>query len=152
MHDFYVDDLLTGADSFEEAYTIKQRFTDALASACMPLRKWKSNDPKLITEPSQSCLDFHNEGDNFNKTLGLSWQTHNDKLWFPIDVPDQLEMTKRGMLSVIAKIFDPLGLLAPSIIQMKMLLQKLWLEGLKWDDKLPREIEIMWAAMINTLN
>lgn len=35
MHDFYVDDLLTGADSFEEAYTIKQRITDALASACI---------------------------------------------------------------------------------------------------------------------
>lgn len=95
------------------------------------LRKWKSNESKLIAEPSQSRLDFHNEGDNINKTLGLSWQTHNDELWFLNDVPDQLEMTKRGMLSVIARIFDPLGLLAPSVIQMKMLLQKLWLEGLK---------------------
>lgn len=152
MHDFYVDDLLTVADSFEEAYTIKQRITDALASACMPLRKWKSNEPKLISEPSQSRLDFHNEGNNFNKTLGLSWQTHNDNLWFPIDVPDQIEMTKRGMLSVISKIFDPLGLLAPSVIQMKMLLQKLWLEGLKWDDQLPREIRTTWCTFISKGN
>ncbi|CAH0721739.1 unnamed protein product, partial [Brenthis ino] len=130
---------------------MRHQITDALASACMPLRKWKSNEPNLISEPTESCLDFHQEGDAINKTLGLSWQTHTDDLCFPISVSEQKEATKRSMLAVIARIFDPLGLLAPCVIRMKMLLQKLWLEGLKWDDPLPPEIRTAWLGMIKAL-
>lgn len=152
LHDFYVDDLLTGADSLEEAQMLRHKVTNALASACMPLRKWKSNEPTLILESyDDSDFDFHKEGDIVNKTLGLSWRTHTDDLCFPINVPESIGNTKRGMLSIIARIFDPLGLLAPCVVKMKMLLQNLWLDALKWDDQLSPEVGTAWASIIMAL-
>lgn len=152
LHDFYVDDLLTGADVFEEAQMLRHKVTDALASACMPLRKWKSNEPSLISESSgESYFDFHKEIDVVDKTLGLSWRTDTDDLCFPINVPKCIENTKRGMLAVIARIFDPLGLLAPCVVSMKMLLQKLWLDGIKWDDQLSPEVGAIWSNIIKAL-
>lgn len=92
IHDFYVDDLLTGTDQLETAYELRKKVTDALTTACMPLRKWKSNEPKLLSEQcDQSTIDFHQEGDTLHKTLGLSWQTDVDKLCFPINISEQMK-------------------------------------------------------------
>lgn len=152
LHDFYVDDLLTGTDVFEEAQMLRHKVTDALASACMPLRKWKSNEPSLISESTdESYFEFHQPGDTCSKTLGLSWRTDTDDLFFPIKVPDCTVNTKRGMLAVIAQIYDPLGLLAPCVVSMKMLLQKLWLDKLEWDDHLSPDIAAIWANTIKNL-
>ena len=40
-------------------------------------------------------------------------------------------------MSTITRIFDPLGLLAPFVITLKMLLQKLWRSGIIWDHAAP---------------
>ena len=49
------------------------------------------------------------------------------------------------MLSAISQIFDPLGLLGPCVIIAKILLQRLWLLKLEWDESLPSEINTMWC-------
>ncbi|XP_063827853.1 uncharacterized protein LOC135077244 [Ostrinia nubilalis] len=56
IHDFYVDDLLTGADQINQALSIRNKVTQALASACMPLRKWRSNEPALLCD-KQKIID-----------------------------------------------------------------------------------------------
>ncbi|XP_075162962.1 uncharacterized protein LOC142235587 [Haematobia irritans] len=45
-------------------------------------------------------------------------------------------MTKRKILSMIAKLFDPAGWLAPIIIVAKILMQQLWIEGTNWDKEI----------------
>ena len=45
-----------------------------------------------------------------------------------------LELTKRGFLKKIAKLFDPVGFLAPFLIRAKVVLQEMWAAGLDWDD------------------
>ncbi|CAH0715182.1 unnamed protein product, partial [Brenthis ino] len=55
------------------------------------------------------------------------------------------------MLAIIALIFDPLGLLSPCVIRMKMLLQHLWLKGLNWDDQLTAKVGTEWANLIKNL-
>nr|XP_049693336.1 uncharacterized protein LOC126053939 [Helicoverpa armigera] len=54
-------------------------------------------------------------------------------------------------MSVIAQIYDPLGLLAPAITTAKILLQKLWLAKISWDDEVPSEIAYTWGNFINSL-
>ena len=44
------------------------------------------------------------------------------------------------MFSLVSTIFDPLGILSPLTIRIKMLLQQLWKLGEKWDEPLPAEL------------
>lgn len=76
------------------------------------------------------------------KTLRLSWHTGPDVYCYSINLCITNAMTKRGILSTISQFFDPLGLLAPYIIVMKTIIQKLWLCKLGWDDPLPFDIII----------
>ncbi|XP_049865557.1 uncharacterized protein LOC126366489 [Pectinophora gossypiella] len=151
MRDFYVDDLLTGGDTIEDVIYIREQVTAELASACMPLRKWRSNEPHLVSEPNQSPIDLNIGSTEPSKTLGLCWQTSDDELRFPIGTSTGEGNTKRELLSVIAQIFDPLGLLSPYIIKMKMLLQRLWLHQLSWDEPLPIDVRNSWQEIIKDL-
>ena len=54
--------------------------------------------------------------------------------------------TKRNILSDIARIYDPLGLLSPTILLAKSLIQKLWLQGLGWDAAPSADIINQWDA------
>ena len=53
--------------------------------------------------------------------------------------------TKRSLLSLTSKVFDPMGLLAPFIVRAKILFQELWSRGLRYD-KLPDDILDQWRA------
>ena len=61
-------------------------------------------------------------------------------------------LSLREMLSIISQIYYPLGLLAPCVIQMKMLLQSLWLQKLAWAKKLPSDMKNIWIEFINSLS
>lgn len=150
-HDFYVDDLLTGGDNLGKVDNIRNKVTAALASACMPLRKWKSNDSRLVPESLGGAVDLNIGDAEPSKTLGLGWQTKTDELCFSISPVVATDDTKRGMLSVIAQIFDPLGLLAPCVVRLKMLMQHLWLKKLSWDEQLPPEILKTWTELSKNL-
>ncbi|XP_059052238.1 uncharacterized protein LOC131846836 [Achroia grisella] len=103
IHDFYVDDLLTGSDSNQEALNIKKAITAELASAGMVLRKWKSNGSQLvIPDQSNSSLNL-NMGFEPSKTLGLGWSPDTDNLYFKINLELPKVSTKRELLSVIAQ-------------------------------------------------
>ena len=45
----------------------------------------------------------------------------------------------RTVLSIIARVFDPLGILAPFVIKLKILLQNLWKYGISWDESVPSD-------------
>ncbi|XP_045541542.1 uncharacterized protein LOC123723046 [Papilio machaon] len=151
MHDFYVDDLLTGGDSIQEVLDIRDKVSKELASAGMHLRKWKSNEPQVILKSDDPSLNLNIGSTEPCKTLGLSWLIESDDLHFSTNNIKLNKLTKRGLLSVISQIFDPLGLLAPCIISMKILMQKLWLLKLSWDDPLPIEIIKSWQIIADSL-
>lgn len=151
IHDFYVDDLITGGDEIGETLYIREQVTAELASACMPLRKWRSNNPQLLCDPNEPSVEVTIGNTEPSKTLGLGWHSVSDEFYFPISSNIAMGNTKRDILSVIAQIFDPLGLLSPCIIQMKIILQKLWLQRLAWDEELPPEISQMWSEVVGSL-
>ena len=54
-----------------------------------------------------------------------------------IDPPQML----RQLFSMVSSIFDPIGLLAPFVIQFKVILQNLWKRGQTWDQAVPDDLQ-----------
>lgn len=85
------------------------------------------------------------------KTLGIFWNAREDKINYTVDPHITERVTKRTILSSIAKIFDPLGLLGPVAITAKIIMQQLWQLQLDWDESLPIKIHTEWNTFINDL-
>ena len=73
------------------------------------------------------------------RALGIFWDAENDVIKFKIDLKDQ-PMTRRGMLSVISSIYDPLGLACPFLLQGRRRLQGLCQVMHGWDEMVPDNI------------
>lgn len=66
------------------------------------------------------------------KTLGLNWCPATDMFRFSVDSLTTSVRTKRGVLSTISRIFDPIGLIGPILTRAKLIMQET--SGLGWDD------------------
>ena len=142
-YDCYVGDLLNGADTIQEA----KRLTKIFATGCFNLRKSVSNRPEIIKEITdfQETVELVNLScDEQVKTLGLYWQPNSDILKYAVSISSDSSVTKRMILAEISQIFNPLGLLSPCVILIKILLQHLWLEKLSWDETSPYELHNQW--------
>lgn len=146
--DFYVDDMMTGFDNIDEAKLVCNQIINILEQGCLKLRKWLCNEPDILSciNDSRSTSTKLEFGENENiKTLGVFWAPQDDKIMYSIcDENLSCQTTKRSILSNIAHIFDPLGLLAVCTITAKIILQKLWLEKLSWDDPIPSKLSEKW--------
>ncbi|XP_050072602.1 uncharacterized protein LOC126560688 [Anopheles maculipalpis] len=114
LHDFYVDDLLTGTEDVADAIEMRGQITGMLNSAGFSLKKLASNAPEALKGvPSEdlAVLPTHEwQYPQSVSTLGLVWEPAVDMLRFRIDLPPaSTVLTKRLTLSYIARIFDPLG-------------------------------------------
>lgn len=151
---FYVDDFLCTADSHEQAREIQESMTRTLANYGFKLRKWISNSPKVLQvipiEEQEKTVTLNT--DAHSKTLGTIWKPAQDTLGFRLKLPeDCIMITKRKILSEVSQLFDPLGILSPTIVKAKMLLQELWSSSAGWDDSLSSEIEKKWIAIRSDL-
>ncbi|XP_033363018.1 uncharacterized protein LOC117241148 [Bombus vosnesenskii] len=147
QRDFYVDDALTGAETKDEALTLRTELTNLLQLAGLNIRKWASNDNDLLHGLSlEETNHQHFLGDSQTlKTLGVFWNSFDDSILYSVEVkPTPSRVTKRIISSEIAKIYDPLGLLAPVIVRAKMLLQRIWSSKIDWDESLPIELHTEW--------
>ncbi|GFU49793.1 integrase catalytic domain-containing protein [Trichonephila clavipes] len=144
----YIDDLLLGADTEVEAKSIIIEIQNLLKSGGFILRKWSSSQPKVLQDLDTSLLaskPLHSLGDEESKqrVLGLIWNLKTDSIQVKV-VHEEIVKTKRQLLSVIAQIFDPLGLFSPSVITLKIMLQELWKSKAFWDDPIPSSILENW--------
>ncbi|XP_043591764.1 uncharacterized protein LOC122571743 [Bombus pyrosoma] len=147
QRDFYVDDVLTGVNTRAEAQSLRTELTELLKLAGLNIRKWASNDRKLLRGLSQHDINDELQlGESQTlKTLGVFWNSSDDSILYYVKIrPTGCRITKRIISSEIAKIYDPLGLLAPVIIRAKMLLQRLWTLKLDWDESLPADLHTEW--------
>jgi Pao retrotransposon peptidase/Family of unknown function (DUF5641)/Integrase zinc binding domain len=153
--DFYVDDILSGTDSVDDCVELQGQLVSMLKRGGFELHKWCTNAPELFEnipidkrEPKAQLSD-----NPFVKTLGLSWHPSLDVLAITTERPlPQTKVTKRSVLSDIAKLFDPLGLTGPIIVTAKIFLQRLWQRSLDWDDELSKEDATEWTDYRTQLN
>ena len=145
----YVDDLLSGADTEAEA---KQMVADAcriMSEAGMTLTKWGSNSSEVV----QNSYDLSASEPDSLKVLGLKWLPSEDCFAFEgIPVDQNLVITKRVVLSLIARLFDSMGMITPFSISLKSLFQDLWKLGLDWDTEVPEEYRVKVQGWIEDLS
>ncbi|XP_055912003.1 uncharacterized protein LOC129946017 [Eupeodes corollae] len=150
-HDMYVDDLVSGADSVPEAQQKVAEINHLLSLAGFHLRKWASNseDALINIAPQEREVDFLLPFDSSEhiKTLGIKWLPSSDSFTFQWVQSEATEVTKRTILSTIAKLFDPLGWISPCVISAKIIMQKLWLKGLAWDVPVPLNLQQEWISL-----
>lgn len=144
INDFYVDDLLTGASSIAEAREIKQVLTTILEQAGFSLRKWASNCSVILSENDAPDSGKQISADKDPKTLGLLWTAEDDTLHFSISLMAHPRITKRAILSELAQIFDPLGLIGPITCKGKLIMQELWQLGVGWDESISQDLHGRW--------
>ena len=154
---FYVDDYLGGADSVQEAVELRGEMHQLFQKGDFLLRKWSSSDPVVVESIPIELRDTHatialSESDQYAKTLGIEWNASSDCFRMSVTALPPVEcMTKRSLVSDVSKVFDALGWYSPTIVKAKILLQKLWLERLDWDEPVPDEILEQWARWRNEL-
>ncbi|UYV69330.1 hypothetical protein LAZ67_6003257 [Cordylochernes scorpioides] len=125
--DFYVDDLLSGATTIEEAKVLIDDIRKIFFSGGFCIRKWMSNVPEVFSEVPEALKahDSYDIGDNSSvKILGINWNPSTDNLTITVNSL-KVVYSKRQLLSDISRIYDPLGWLSPVIISFKILFQTL---------------------------
>lgn len=155
LQDTYVDDIISGASTQEEALKLQQDLISLLNKGGFELRKWCSNSERLL----QAVEDGHRETPVFFEestqpqysVLGLHWCPESDTFSYLVDFSVQAT-TKRQVLSMIAKLYDPCGFLSPVTMWCKSYMQCLWAQGIQWDEPIPPSLVQKWQSFISRLS
>ncbi|XP_062700072.1 uncharacterized protein LOC134284801 [Aedes albopictus] len=156
----YMDDVLSGADSVEDAIEAQQQLKHLLGRGGFPIHKWCSNSDEFLehipVEDQEKKVALEEHGTNEAiKVLGLLWNPSEDSMliaYRPKSSSLHLQRpTKREMYSEIAKFFDPLGLVSPVIVVAKLLAQRLWLLKTGWDDQVDDDTAQQWQELQESL-
>ena len=113
----YVEDCLKSVHSEQDAVQLTGRLDDLLAKGDFFLTKWLSNSQRVIesvpvSERAGSVKNLDLDHLPVECTLGVQWDVQSDVFRFKIAVKDRPE-TRRGILSVMSSVLDPLGFLSP---------------------------------------
>ena len=176
----YVDDLTTGAESEDEALRVYASAKTIMSKGGFNLRKWKTNSPEVravigmkedaeadfstvraegVSEDDQTyaktSLGTFESNTHLAKILGVSWDTESDMLMYDFDelwnYVTSLPPTKRSVLRFSARLFDPLGLVAPFTINMKLMFQSMCVDKCGWDEELSQELKSRWDFLVQEL-
>ena len=158
-----------------------QQSKELMAKGGFNLRKWNSNSATLlqlinnveeamvqpktddVNQPikeedesfSKSSIGPNQVSDKLVKTLGVCWDTVSHEMSFDfeelIKCATTLQVTKRSLLTLSAKVFDPLGLLSVFTITMKCEFQSLCLEKFGWDVELQGNHKRLWTNFASSL-
>ncbi|XP_033225820.1 uncharacterized protein LOC117178503 [Belonocnema kinseyi] len=157
--DMYVDNLLSGASTIKGALEIRNEITELLKLEGFVLRQWGSNDSQILRDlddeniiPNCQLDTCHSDKQESVKTLGTIWNAQNDFITYIVKpVAAKLIKSKRKILSEIAKIFYPLGLLEPIILYAKRIMQRLWQLKLDWNESVPNSLFTAWMEFFDQL-
>ncbi|GFQ98971.1 integrase catalytic domain-containing protein [Trichonephila clavata] len=150
-NNIYMDDFVIGTSTDTEATTLYREMLQLTSHISLPLAKWTTNWKTLQGVWKQENVPFR----EITQVLGVKWDT--DKYVFQIDVQAKIveasekQVTKRLLLKLMSKFYDPLGLFAPVTVIVKILFQDTWLSGIKWDELLTQAVAQQWHKWINEL-
>lgn len=157
LNEFYMDDLMSGCYSVAEGVRVHEQMKQLLILGGFPLQKWASNNKNLmnsITEGKDSSVtEMEIKSDEVLRILGVTWHREADEFQCTVKLaPVEHPITKRRVVSDIARLFDPLGWMAPVITTAKVFIQRLWLSGIGWDSELPAPLLESWLKFRNNLH
>lgn len=158
----YMDDFLASVKTEKEDISFVRDVIEINAAADFVMHGWASNNEKVVKvangqTTAEKIINVHVDKDE--KVLGLFWDTRTDNLKFKIDeakIPVEIlnfsgKPTKRQFLGIMMSISDLLGFLAPFTIQSRIIMQEIWISGIKWDEKLRVEQFGSWKIWLTNL-
>ena len=117
--DFYIDDGLKSVKCVDTAINLIKNCQAMCAKAGLRLHKFSSNKKEVIqaVRPEDHAkglqeLDLTGDPLPIERTLGIIWCAKTDSFQFCIVIQDR-PLTRRGILSTVSSVYDPLGLVAP---------------------------------------
>lgn len=154
---FYVDDGLKSVPTVPEAIKLIKNSTEMCRRGGFRLHKFTSNSKEVVeSTPVESRakeikeLDLNRDLLPPERVLGVEWNIENDVFKFCITLKDT-PLTRRGILSTVSSIYDPLGFAAAFLLRGKRILQLLCKENIGWDDAIPDELRMQWEIWRNEL-
>lgn len=155
---FYVDDGLMSVASTTEAKDLVNESINICKGGNLRLHKFISNSQALLESLPESersvkdvhSLDLDNDSNPIERTLGINWNIKLDCFEFDVN-PKNNPMTRRGILSTVASIYDPLGFISPVVLEGKQILQEMCRRNKKWDDPLCEDLCQQWFKWTNEL-
>ena len=138
----YVDNLMKTRDDVDELSKFKHEATEIMEDGKFPVHKWESNVQSLQSE------NMPNPG----KILGLTWHKQDDVLEILVPEPDsEQRITKKSILSHLAGICDPLGVISPTVVEGKHIYRQACDGGKSWDSEVSTALAKDWSKWTRQL-
>ena len=148
LSSFFVDDFIGREESVAKAFELFKKLRIRFLEGHFLSRKWKTNNlkvPDLINHNNSGNEDAINK---VEKVLGIPWDNDEDILVYDFKTimkdAHKSKPTKRNLLKIISSFYDPIGLIQPIMISLKILLQEAHRLKLGWDDEFCGEIKEAW--------
>lgn len=158
LKDVYVDDVISGGDDVDSVCELQRDLMTMMQSGGFCLKKWASNKNEVLLQIPEDDreveIPVELNADATIKALGISWNTSIDSFVFKASMDENMKSqktTRRTVLSTAAKLFDPIGLVAPIVVVAKIFMKKVWIIALDWDDELPVEMCDEWFKYLDEL-
>ena len=103
--------------------------------------------PKEERSKSQKLIIENNDQIPSERALGVFWNILEDTFGFKVNLKDR-PATRRGILSVVSSVFDPLGLAGPFILPARIMLQRLCKQDLGWDQEIGVTEMAVWRQWL----
>lgn len=149
---FYVDNGLKSVPTVAEAVKLIESTRKLCTKGELRLHKFSSNSREVLeTIPEDERakglknLDLHQSSLPMERALGVQWCMETDLFQFRITLQDK-PLTRRGILSTVSSVYDPLGYLAPFILIGKQILQQLCHDKADWDEPIPDQAQVNWRS------
>ena len=155
-NNFYVDDGLVSLPDEDSAVNlIKNTQTTLKQEGNLRLNKLSSNNrnvlarfPKDDLAKDMNNIDF--DSSNLQRSLGLHWNIKSDTFTYQV-CTEIKPFTKRGILSTINSVFDPIGFVAKVLLGGKIILRKALLKDIGWDEELSQDVLTEWEKWRSSL-
>ncbi|KAL3967647.1 phylloquinone omega-hydroxylase/docosahexaenoic acid omega-hydroxylase [Sarotherodon galilaeus] len=147
LRNLYVDDCLKSVGTEEQAISLIQDLRALCAAGGFKLTKWISN--------SRAVLASIPEDDRAKEVKELDLERDCLPIERALMVQVLVEskpLTRRGLLSMVSTIYDPLGILSPLILPVKHILQELSRTKHAWDDIMPEALSLQWQQWVGSLH
>ena len=151
---FYVDDMIKSEEDVEAAIHTVASVHDLCKTAGFNLTKYVSSHKEVTTAFPDSkkymVVKELNQSDCIEQVLGVYWCIESDSLGFRITLQDT-PLTRRGILSTISSIYDPLGIAGPFVLHGRKILQRITTLKDGWDSQVPEDLAELWREWRKTL-
>ena len=141
-----MDDFIKSFPNASEARRLTEDLRNVLMRGGFRLTKFLSNNAAALNHLPESEKETPVQT---TRVLGQTWCLTDDSYTAPPPKPVPTSTTLRQLFSLVSSIFDPIGLLAPFVVQFRILLQSLWKCGQKWDQMIPNDLHTIVVKLVD---